>query len=77
MVSQDLNKDGKFPTRTTTIQTQAVTGTRSRTVHEPEKTCDKCEGKGSIAEIIVWNDQLQTFDIKVFGATTNPLKKSK
>jgi hypothetical protein len=76
-VSQDLNKDGKFPTRTTTIQTQAVTGTRSRTVYEPEKTCDKCDGKGSIAEIIEWNDQLQRFDRKVFGAISNPLLKSK
>lgn len=77
MVSQDLNKDGKFPTRTTTTHTAAVTGTRSRTVYEPEKTCDKCEGKGNIAEIIVWNEQLQQFDRKVFGAYSNPLLKSK
>ena len=77
IVSQDLDKNGKFPTRTTTTHTPAVTGTRSRTVYEPEKTCDKCDGKGSIAEIIEWNDQLQRFDRKVFGAISNPLLKSK
>jgi hypothetical protein len=77
MVSQDLGKDGKFPTRTTTTYTPALKGTRSHTVYEPEKTCDRCEGKGNIAEIITWNDQLQRFDRKVFGSYTNPLLKSK
>ena len=77
IVSQDLDKDGKFPTRTTTTHTAAVKGTRSRTVYEPEKICDQCQGKGNIAEVIEWNDQLQKFDRKVFGSFTNPLPNHK
>jgi hypothetical protein len=77
LVSRDLDKDGKFPTRTTTTYTPALKGTRSHTVYEPEKICDKCEGKGNIAEIITWNNLLQRFDRKVFGAATNPLLNPK
>ena len=77
LMSRDLDKDGKFPTRTTTTYTPALKGTRSHTVYEPEKTCDRCEGKGNIAEIITWNNQLQRFDRKVFGAATNPLLNPK
>ncbi len=72
LVSKDLDKNGKFPTRTVTTTTPARTGTRTNNVYVPEQICSACDGKGNIAEVIEWNEKLQIFEKKVFGASSRP-----
>lgn len=72
LVTQDLDKDGKFPTRTVTTTTPARMGTRVNNVYVPEKECSSCSGKGGIAQVIEWNADLQIFQKKVFGASSRP-----
>lgn len=69
LVSKDLGKDGKFPTRTTTTTTPAVMGKRTNTVYEPEKICNRCAGKGNIEDRVEWNEKLGRFERKINAAS--------
>lgn len=72
LVSKDLDKDGKFPTRTVTTTTPARMGTKTHNELVPEHACTTCDAKGNIATVTEWNATLQVFETKRFGATSKP-----